>query len=275
MSIIKNKFSSILGIALFAVISIMAGCKKEDAPEPKKTVYDLKVKDQLGVSGTVTFTETSSTITTIEISLTGGSSDNHPAHIHANSAVEGGSITISLNPVVNGKSSTQVSKLDDNSAINYSQLIAYDGYLNVHQSANNLSTIIAQTDIGGNELAGPNVTYNLDAAGASGVSGTAIFEKRKNGNTLISINLNGTLANGIHPAAIHIGSVATVGGGPVVKTLNAVNGATGKSYTNMRTLNDGTPINYDNVLVYDGYLAVHESELLMANVLCQGDIGSN
>ncbi len=273
---IKTKNGAVGMIAICAmVLMTIGGCKKEEAAAPKTTTYTLKVKDQLGVSGTVTFTETSSTVTTISIALSGGDTENHPAHIHLNSAVEGGDIAISLNSVVNGVSSTDVTKLDNNSAVNYSQLIAFDGYLNVHQSANNLTTIIAQTDIGGNELTTTQKTYTLAAVGASGVNGTALFEKRKNGNSLITISLNGTLAGGVHPAVIHIGSVATVGGGPVVKTLNPVDGTTGKSYTTLRTLDNGTPISYDNAMVYDGYLAIHESTLLMANVLCQGNIGSN
>jgi len=273
---IKTKKGAVMMIAACAIMLMtIGGCKKEEDAKPKTTTYNLKVKDQLGVSGTVTFTETSSTVTTISIALSGGDTENHPAHIHLNSAVESGNIAISLNAVVNGVSTTDVTKLDNSSAINYSQLIAFDGYLNVHQSANNLTTIIAQTDIGGNELTTTQKTYTLAAVGASGVSGTALFEKRKNGNSLITINLNGTLTGGVHPAVIHIGSVATVGGGPVVKTLNPVDGTTGKSYTTLRTLDNGTPISYDNAMVYDGYLAIHESALLMASILCQGNIGSN
>jgi Cu/Zn superoxide dismutase len=271
----KNRVMTTIAGAAMMLTVMIGGCKKEDDAPVNTTTYDLKVKDQLGISGTVTFTETSSSITTIDIALTGGDTENHPAHIHVNSAIESGAISISLNPVVNGHSSTQVSKLDNNSAINYSQLIAFDGYLNVHESSSNLTTILAQTDIGGNALTTTKKSYTLNAVGASGVTGTATFEKRKNGNSLVTIDLNGTLAGGIHPAVIHIGSVATVGGGPVVKTLNPVDGTTGKSYTTLRTLDSGTPISYDDVMLYDGYLAIHESELLMANVLCQGNIGSN
>lgn len=275
MTTTKNKMFT--GIAVFAILvtMVMSGCKKKETVAPKTTTYNLKVKDQVGISGTVTFTETSSTVTTIDIALTGGNSENHPAHIHINSAIEGGAIALSLNPVVSGRSSTQVTKLDNNSAINYSQLILFDGYLNVHQSSINLTTILAQTDIGGNELTTTSKNYTLNAVGTSTVSGTALFEKRKNGNSLVTISLNGTLPSGLHPAAIHIGSVATVGGGPITKTLNPVEGTTGKSYTTLRTLDNGTPISYDNVMLYDGYLAIHESNLLMLNVLCQGNIGTN
>jgi hypothetical protein len=258
----------------FAVI-MTAGCKKDETPDPASTVYEIQVKDQLGVSGTVTFTETSATVTTIDIALVGADSESHPTHIHLNSAVEGGAIALSLNPVVNGYSSTQVTMLDNNSSINYSQLIVYNGYINVHQSSIDIGTIIGQTDIGGNALTSTSKNYNLDVANASGVAGTALFQKRKNGKALVTISLTGTLAGGTHPAIIHIGSVETVGGGPAVKTLNPVDGATGKSYTNLLVLDDQTPVTYDNMLVYDGYLAIHESALLMGSVICQGNIGTN
>lgn len=266
------------GFAVVAVMVSMAlvGCEEEDVVVvPNSVTYQLKVVDQLGISGTVKFTETSSTVTTIEIDMAGGDAASHPSHIHVNSAVEGGAISISLNPVINGRSSTQVTMLDNNSAVNYSQLIAYNGYLNVHQSSVALNTIIGQTDIGGNALTTTNKTYALAQVGVSGVTGVALFEKRNNGNTLVTISLDGTLDSGVHPAVIHIGSVATVGGGPAVKTLNSVDGTTGKSYTNLSHLNDGTAISYDNAMVYDGYLAIHESQLLIANVICQGNIGSN
>ncbi len=275
MTTTKNK--TVTAIAIFAVMltMVISGCKKEKSVEVRKTTYDLKLKDQLGITGTVTFTETSSTVTTVDIAMVGGSAESHPAHIHLNSIIEGGAIAISLNPVVSGHSSTQVTKLDNNSGINYSQLILFDGYLNIHESSANLVTILAQSDIGGNALTSTNKTYTLNDVNASGVSGTALFEKRINGNTLVTISLNGTIASGSHPAHIHIGSVATVGGGPIVKTLTNVDGTTGKGYTNIRTLDDATPISYDNLMVYDGYLNIHESDLLLANILCQGNIGSN
>lgn len=271
----RNAKSIILSAGVAFAVLMTAGCTKDETPEPNTTMYDMQVKDQLGITGTVTFTETSSTVTTIEIELTGADSENHPSHIHLNSAVEGGGIAISLNPVVNGFSSTQVTMFDDNSPVNYSQLIVYNGYLNVHQSSSDLGTIIGQTDIGGNALTSASKSYDLNVENASGVSGTALFQKRKNGKTLVSISLTGTISGGTHPAIIHIGSVGTVGGGPTVKTLNPVDGVTGKSYTNLLVLDDQTPVTYENMMVYDGYLAIHQSELLMGSVLCQGNIGAN
>ncbi len=274
MHTIRTRF-----VPLFSVLALLAvlftGCKKDaDDDVPEKTTYNLLVKDVLGVSGTVTFTETSSTQTTIEIVLTGITSGTHPAHIHANSAVESGGIVITLNPVdASGRSSTVVTQKDDGTAFNYDQLTGFDGYINVHESSGNLTTILAQGDIGGNALTTTKKTYNLLAVGSSGVSGTALLEKRVNGNTLLTLSLNGTISGGSHPAHIHIGSITTPGG--IVISLNPVDGATGKSFTNVRELDDTTPIKYDGLLTYTGYLNVHLSMADLGTILCQGNIGSN
>ncbi|MDP4240709.1 MAG: hypothetical protein Q8904_14695 [Bacteroidota bacterium] len=102
-----------------------------------------------------------------------------------------------------------------------------------------------------------------------------MFEKRVNGNALLTITLAGTIASDIYPAMINLGSIATVGGGPVVKTLQPVNGTTGKSYTNLTNLDSGLAIAYDNWLTYDGYINVYQSTILSGVVICQGNIGSN
>ena len=268
----KNKIFITIAALGISLTLLIGGCKKDSAPTVK-TTYTLAVKDQLGVSGTVTFTQLNSATTVIDIVLTGADATSHPAHIHSNSAVEGGAIAVSLNAVVGGKSTTTVTMLDNGTTVDYAQLIAFDGYVNVHESSTNLTTIIAQGDIGGNALTSTSKTYTLDTVGAFGVSGTALFSKRVNGNTLVSIAVTGAIAGNTYPTAIHLGSVTTVGGGPVTKTLNMVDG-TGKSLSNIRTLDDGTPATYDNLLVYDGYLAILQSALTPVTI-CQGNIGTH
>lgn len=261
--------------AMFAIT--ISGCNKDEEtlPVQNSISYDLVLKDVLGISGTITFTEDVNSVT-VEIMLDGVDAGIHPAHIHLNSALETGAIAITLNPVDSqGKSITSVTKLDNNNSINYDQLIAFDGYVNVHESALNLDVILAQADIGGNALTGTKISYNLTELDSLGVSGTALFQQRKNGNTLVKLALSGTIATAMHPAHIHLGSVETIGGGPVTASLNSVDGTTGKSYTNIRILVDLTPITYDNWLVYDGYINVHESQANLASIICQGNIGSN
>ena len=251
------------------ILLVAGGCKKDDS-SAQKTTYNLKVKDVLGVSGTVTFTETNSTSTTIDIVLANAPSGTHPANLYMNSAVEDGSVAVQLNPVdANGKSSTVVSSMT------YNQMIAYDGCIKILQSSTEPGIILAQGDIGGNVITSTNKTYTLSTIGVYGVSGTALFEKRVNGNTLVTITLAGAIAGELYPATINLGSILSIGGGPSVKVLNNVNGTTGKSYTNIQKLDSGTEISYDSWLVYDGYINVYKSPISIDNIICHGNIGSN
>ena len=76
----------------------------------------------------------------------------HPAHIHQNNAATGGGIAFTFNAVNGdtGLSATQVATLDNSTAITYDQILTYNGYINVHLSATQLSTIVAQGNIGSN-----------------------------------------------------------------------------------------------------------------------------
>lgn len=251
-----------------AVIFMAGGCGKDDAPNQNKS-YDLGVKDVLGVSGKVTFTETSATSTTIDIMLNNAPSGTHPANLHMYSAVEEGTVVQVLNPVdASGKSSTVVN-------MTYTQLIAYDGCIKVLKSSAEPTTILAQGDIGGNVMTTTNKSYVLSTVGVYGVSGTALFEKRENGNTLVTISLTGTIPGESYPATINLGSIASVDDGTIRKTLSNVNGTTGKSYTNIRKLDSGTEITYENWLVYVGYINIYQTSIVRANIISQGNIGTN
>ena len=177
------KFSTIVMILIVALSSCK---KKEDStPDTLKTSYTLKAKDLLGVTGTITIAEKSSgsTESVVTISLKGAPTGTHPAHIHMNSAIETGAIAYSLNSVdAAGESTTTL-------PVTYALLTNFDGYVNVHLDAATLNTIIGQCDIGGNTLTGTNHSYTLAQDSTTGISGSAKFEKRKNGNTLVTIDL--------------------------------------------------------------------------------------
>lgn len=254
---------------LIAMTFTVSSCKKSEV-EPAKTSYNLGVKDVLGVSGTVTFIATSNTTATIEITLVGAPAGTHPAELRKNSAVEGGATVVTLNPVdATGKSSTEVTNLT------YEELIAYDGYVIVHKGNRELDVILAVGDIGGNVLTTTKKSYELKVKDNLGVSGTALFEKRTNGQTLVTISLSGTIEGEMYPATINIGSVATVGGGDTKSTLKPVDGTTGKSYTNIKALDNDIPIKYEDWLVYVGYINIYQKSIAYDNIICQGNIGAN
>ncbi|MGY5848407.1 CHRD domain-containing protein [Salegentibacter sp. HM20] len=239
--------------------------------------YELMEKDVEGIMGTATFEErvNGEALATISLQNTpdGGM---HPAHIHMGAAVDGpGEIAFTFNPVngTTGMSMTNVSMLDDDSEFMYSDVLEYDGYINVHLSADNLGTIVAQGDIGGNELTGESKTYELNSVAVPGIEGTATFEERMNGNTLVTLDVDNTVPGMMHPAHIHYNSAAE--GGDIAISLNAVNGTTGMSMTNVEMLDDETAITYEELLSFDGYINVHLSAEDLGTIVAQGDIGSN
>jgi hypothetical protein len=267
---IKIKKAAVLFFIMVAVVLfITTGCDKDNS-SAQTTTYEMKGKDVLGVTGTVTITETSNTSATIDIALANAPSGIHPAALYMLTTAEEGAIAVALNPVdATGKSSTVVSNL------NYSQLISYDGSIKVLKSVLEPEVIIAQADIGGNVITDTNKTYTMSTVGVFGVSGTALFQQRKNNNTLVTISLTGVIPGEFYPASINLGSVSTVGGGTVAKLLNSVNGTTGKSFTNIRKLDSDLNITYDNWLVYSGYLNVYQTSVNLGNIISQGNIGSN
>ncbi|HET8808693.1 MAG TPA: CHRD domain-containing protein [Flavobacteriaceae bacterium] len=268
-------------MATFVATAFLAtSCSDDDISDPLNPIgdsktYELHSVSDPAVTGTATFNRNEDNTTTIKLELEGASgSEMHPAHIHFNSAVETGDIAITLNAVgENGTSVTDVSELDDGTAITYTDLMEFDGYLNVHMNAENLDVLLAQADIGGNELTGESKTYDLHEVDVPGVTGTATFEKRKNGTTLATLQVEPTNDDDMHPAHIHANTAVETGA--IVLTFNPIDGATGKSYTNIETLDDETSISYDDLMNFDGYLNVHLSANDLGTLVAQSDIGQN
>jgi hypothetical protein len=267
-------------VVLLAMLPlIFTSCNDDTNPAPTQLnskIYALGSVGGAGITGTAKFIENSDATLSIELELqntpAGGS---HPAHIHFNTAAESGGIALSLEPVdgSTGKSKTTFTTLDDNTAITYQGLLDFDGYINVHLSATQLSTIVAQGDIGQNELTGEKTIYNLNQVAVAGISGTIEFAERANQTTLVTINLTGTTAGGSHPAHIHENDIATTGN--IIVGLNAVDGATGISKTQVATLVGGASITYAEFLTLDAYVNVHLSDANLATIVAQGNIGSN
>jgi len=275
----KTLMKSLLIYCMLAVnVLYFIGCDDDTGPQltgDSKT-FELWPVSNLAINGTVTIAERDDDQVVITIQLTGTSSGaSHPAHIHANSAAETGGIILDLTNVdgATGKSETIVNVLNDGTPLTYDDLLTIDGYVNVHLSATDLGTLVAQGDIGQNELSGEAEVYALGSVSDPAISGTATFEKRVNGETLVTVSLDGTTAGNSHPSHIHANTAAQ--GGGIMIDLNNIDGATGESRTNVSHLNNDTPITYDELLNYNGYLNVHLSSANLATLIAQGDIGQN
>ena len=92
--------------------------------------YDLSAVSDPDVSGSVLFVEKEDGSTDVSIVLSSTTQGSHPAHIHLNTAAEGGDIAIDLEPVdgPTRRSLTNITQTNDGTSVSYDDLINFDGY---------------------------------------------------------------------------------------------------------------------------------------------------
>ncbi|GAA4828058.1 hypothetical protein [Algivirga pacifica] len=265
-----------------AFLAFVASCDDDDDTSDipgldEETVYQLESVSEDGISAEVTFIRLDEASTEVRIELFDEPerAEPYPVYILMNTAAEGGDIVLSLGEVSGtaGESAITITETSDGTPITYEDFISYDGHINVYESPGNLDSVIAQGDIGGNELTGESTEYVLNTLDVEGISGTATFYERANGEALATIMLEGTPEGGIHPAHIHMNSAAE--GGDIAFTFTPVDGTTGMSTTHVAALDDSTAFGYEDVLEYNGYINVHLSAEELSTIVAQGDIGSN
>lgn len=275
-------FKFFMPLVMVAFIGLTS-CDNDDdngiePPMPTEftTTYALSSVAVPEISGTATFTKNTDDTTTITLALENTPDDGmHPAHIHFNTAAEGGDIALTLGTVEGdtGIGMIRTATLDDGTAISYEELIVFDGYINVHLSPDDLSTLVAQGDIGQNQLTGAQTSYDLGSVAVDDIEGDVTFSERVNGEALAVITLEGTPEGGMHPAHIHANTAAE--SGDILFTFNPVNGDTGVSKTNLAAFDDETSFSYADVIDIDGYVNVHLSADDLGTLVAQGDIGQN
>jgi len=258
---------------------VLTSCSSDDdttLPSGSSKTYQLNSVSNPDISGTAKFIRNDDGSITVELSLAGTTAGNtHPAHIHVNTAAEEGGVALTLESVdgTTGTSTTTFTELNNMTAVTYEDMVDFDGYINVHLSAADLGTLVAQGDIGRNELTGVFKVYTLNEVNSSGISGTALFAQRVNDETLITLNLTGTATGMDHVAHIHDGSVAG-GAGAIAVTLAPVDGETGISFKSVFQKDDNSPISYTEFLIFPGYINIHNSTDPLT-IDAQGDIGSS
>src|SRR5262245_3996960 len=96
----------------------------------------------------------------------------------------------------------------------------------------------------GPSLTGESKVYTLNPVSDPSIHGTVTFANRSDKSVLVTIQLSGTQSGNSHPAHIHVDNAATAGA--IAVDFTPVDGATGKSETVIKTLNDGTVVSYDD-----------------------------
>jgi uncharacterized surface protein with fasciclin (FAS1) repeats len=255
--------------------------------------YDLEAQSNDGaipggVSGTVTFWEISENQTAVTLELDGGITDTtlaHPAHIHANSASEGGGIEIYLTPIDGSGGGGTSARIVGRS---FDELAAFDGYVNIHESVANLGTVVSQGNIGANATgtlaAGLDLVenrrstvYPLEAnsnggdVAPNGIRGSVEFIELTSGMTYVQTELDPSPAGGAtgasvgHPAHIH----RTADGG-IEYYLSPIDGTDPDARAGKLV-----EVPYDDLTAFPGYVNVHESVANLGAIVSQGNVGSN
>lgn len=294
---LKNQKALVFLFLIVGLVGVACGDDDDDDDmtfDARQVTYELgaisndgPVAD--GVEATATFQEFTDEQTIVRLELLNGSTGttvSHPAHIHENTAEEGGDIVYFLGPLDGLDGAPGVSYHMVNAS--FDELIDFNGYINIHESNAAIDNVVSQGNIGSNAEVeveertidimddGRTQEYTLnamenDGAITDGLGATATFTELNSDQTLITLAFDDgtTNTNLCHPAHIHMNSAAE--GGDIAYFLGPIDGldaAEGLSYAIVDE-------SFDFLTDYDGYINIHQSNADIPFVVSQGDIGSN
>jgi len=239
----------------------------------KNRVYELSALTAERIEGQVIIRERNDGSTQLEISLDGLAPQAQlPAYVHFNTALEGGGIAITLEPVDgnSGTSVTEVTQLDNGTPLGYDEIIEFDGHLNI-QLDDNQGSLVAQGDIGANALTGRFQQFSLTAVDVNNADGLLTVEERESGYSLLTVDLEQTVAGRQHPATLNFGVIAD--DAEIAVFLNPVDGDSGISKTDLEQLDGGLLIPYQALIEFSGFIRVHLGpDADMTTIVSQGNI---
>ena len=111
--------------------------------------------------------------------------------------------------------------------------------------------------------------YALLSTNGSNVTGLASLIRNEDDTATLFIKLENA-SEGLHPATVNFGDTET--GGSVAITLERCECEV--SETLITQLDNGTPITFDELMVFNGHLNIYESPA-DDTIISQADIGSN
>ncbi len=296
-------------------LGVLVGCDSggsgmDEGSVPDQISYDLAAQTDDGISGTVTFWRAGPDSSLVTLNLDANatiSSVSHPAHIHNNSAEEGGEIKYYLS-AVNGSAPNGTSARKIGMPIE--KLASFDGYVNVHESPANIGNVVAQGNIGtnadgnrGNGLDFVNdrraTTYSLSASTtdgsilSSGVEGTTVrLEELTSSKTLVTYTLgtSGSVNDAnedsvdvaqighIHQESLEEAQADEPGAGGISNSEDdGFSGYLGSIAPTDTAAKSSRIIeaSYNKLTGYDGYVNIHQSNANARYVFAQGNIGAN
>lgn len=126
----------------------------------------------------------------------------------------------------------------------------------------------------GSDPTGREVVYPINPFGAdSDISGTVTFRELNSGNTIVAIDVEGMDQEEEYIAHIHGGDIANFG--PIVRFLGPIEGSGGTRADKIIRLGNNRRVDYNEWLIYDGYVAIHLNDNPSYPIYALGNIGSN
>jgi hypothetical protein len=122
------------------------------------------------------------------------------------------------------------------------------------------------------DVSGRNYIYELPSTSEQGIDGHMKIRERNDGSTQVELVLNGLDPDGTYPAYIHFNN--TLEGGGIAITLTPVDGHSSNSVTEIRTLDSGTSITFEELREFDGHLNIQLGND-RGTIAAQADIGLN
>ena len=123
------------------------------------------------------------------------------------------------------------------------------------------------------DFTGKETVYLFEGQSIYDVTGSVLFKEKKDRSLLVTIQLKNTTEGKAHPAIIYFGGIDDPGG--VALILEPVDGTTGKSETQFTELADETSLNFEELLIFDGHIRIHQDAGNMGVVLTSTNIGQN
>ena len=147
---------TLLSVVLFA-------CEKSEentTPALRSQEYAVSAVNGSGADGKIIISENADSSFNVQVNINNSVKDTvHVMHIHNGSVGTPGSIAIPLNGITGTGAAAQSTTMNikqvilpDSSVqnITYSQILNFNGYVNVHYSAAQIDSLVAQGNIGSN-----------------------------------------------------------------------------------------------------------------------------
>ena len=125
------------------------------------------------------------------------------------------------------------------------------------------------------EFTGNEASYTLFQGSDLNIHGTVTFKEKVDGFTQVEVNLQGTEGEITHPVHLHLGDIS-IPDADIAALLTPLDGRTGTSITDLRTLSDETAITYKNIMEMEASIKVHLEESGPGRdvILAAGNIGT-